>query len=161
MKRFSLLLLAMTFCAMPCQAQFLKDLGKELLGGAGGQQMQQQQQTGAAGTPAGSTSLPPGQYMMTHMGTGQGYYVMVDNNGQMYASVPQGNQAPAAQSTGGPLGGALGGLVPQMNGQTQPQQQQQQQGGFGGFVKGTLNNMIKNQLSPAQGTGAFPAQQQY
>lgn len=158
MKRLSLLLLAMTFCALPCQAQFLKELGKELLGGAGAQQMPGQQQQ--AGAPAGSTSLPPGQYMMTNMGTGQGYYVMVDANGQMFASVPQGGQVQAPQAVSGPLGG----LVPQLGGQAQLQQQQpqqqQQQGGFGGFVKGTLNNMIKNQLTPSQGAGSFPVQQQ-
>lgn len=148
--------LALCVCAfqeVPCQSQFLKKLGQELLQGQSGSQgggaqgmpgMTQQ------GTPAGSTNLPAGQYMMTNMQTGQGFYIMVNGNGQMFATVPNNQQMPA--NTNMML--APQGAVPQQ------QVPQQQQGGVGGFFKGTLNNMLQNQLSPGAQQGV-PVQQQY
>ncbi len=173
MKRRLFSFLTLTFLVqlstMPVQAQFLKKLGEGLLQGQG----QNQGMAGQQGQPAGSTSLPPGQYMMTNMASGQGYYIMVDGNGQMFASIPQGgqqmqNQQLQNQPGAGGFRGALQNLVPGMQQQAgmqqnmttpggyqqqQPGMQQQQQGGLGGFMKGTLNNLIQNQAVPQQGYG--------
>ena len=150
MKRLAVFALVAFMLAVPaCQAQFLKKLGQELL--QGNSAMPGQNGGGLAGTPAGSTNLPPGQYMMTNMNTGQGFYIMVDNQGQMYASQPQ-----AGQTMPGQFG--AGAVMPGQ--QTMPGQfgagQQQQQGGVGGFMK----NLLKDQLMPGQNQQGMPMQQQ-
>jgi hypothetical protein len=108
----------------PCQAQFLKNLQDSLLGGTAGQQ----QANGVAQPQlVGSVNLPPAQYMMTNVQTGQAFYVTVQS-GQMYLG---GQQAP-----------------PVMPSQTV--MPQQQGGGFGGMVKNGLGNFLQNQITPQQ-----------
>jgi len=65
----------------PCQAQFLKTLENSLLGGQNAQQGTgfNQPQLSLVGT----VNLPPAQYMMTNVQTGQAFYVTVQN-GQMF-----------------------------------------------------------------------------
>lgn len=159
MKRIAVFLLVSFLLAAPgAEAQFLKKLGQELMSGATGQGG-----AGTAGQPAGTTNLPPGQYNMNNMQTGQSFYVMVDNNGQMYASVNNngmiqpggmvpGAVAPGMGQRGGLLQQGLQGLTggQNMNQQMQPGMQQQQQGGMGGMMRGTLGNFLKNELTPQQ-----------
>ncbi len=130
MKRYAataVSVLALTLAAIPCRAQFFKTLEKDLINGQG----QNQQQQGMPGQLQGQNSLignvnlPPGQYMMTNVQSGQAFYVMVQG-GQMFLS-SQGGAPPMM---------APGGMI-------QQQQQQPQQGGFGNF--------LKNQFSPQQG----------
>jgi hypothetical protein len=117
MKRsIALLLLALGFIATPCQAQFFKKLEQDLMGGQNPGQTQVQAQL------VGNVNLPPGQYMMTNVQTGQGFYVVVQN-GQMFLSGQQG-----IPQTIAPGQGAI-----------------QQQGTGGGF-----GNFLKNELAPQQ-----------
>ena len=158
MKRFALFLLVSCLLAAPnCEAQMLKKLGQELLNGASGGGMPGMNGAGTAGQPAGQTNLPPGQYMMSNMSTGQGYYILVDGNGQMYASLPNGvqNQGMTQQNgmMGGATGGGIGGLLQNFTGgqnNAYPVQQQQQQGGVGGLMRGPLGNFLKQELTPQQ-----------
>ena len=123
---------AVILAASPCQAQFLKQIEQGLLGGQG--QGQQQgamfghqpgamygQQSGA--NLVGNVNLPPAQYMMTNVQTGQAFYVVVQN-GQMFLT----GQPGAGQTM------APGGMM------------QGQQGGLGG-----LGSFLKNELAPQQG----------
>ncbi len=123
----------------PCQAQFLKTLQDSLLGG------QNAQQGTAFNQPqlslVGTVNLPPAQYMMTNVQTGQGFYVTVQN-GQMFL----GNQQVAPQN-----------FMP--NQTVAPQQPvQQQTGGFGGMVKNGLGSFLQNQIAPQQGQQVVPNQ---
>lgn len=121
MKRFAAVsLVALVLVAIPCQAQFLKTLEKDLLNGQG-QQQQQGNMPGqqGPGSLVGNVNLPPGQYMMTNVQTGQAFYVSVQN-GQMFLSSPP----------------------PQMMAPGQGMMQQQQRGGFGNF--------LRNELAPQQ-----------
>ena len=127
MKRFAAVsFFAFVLVAVPCQAQFLKTLEKDLLGGQG-----QAQQQGAVpgqqgqGSLIGNVNIPPGQYMMTNVQTGQAFYVLVQA-GQMFLSGP-----PASPQMMAPGQGMM-----------QQQPQQQQGGGFGNF--------LRNQLAPQQ-----------
>ena len=109
----------------PCQAQFLKNLQDSLLGGSAAQQ----QANGVAQPQlVGQVNLPPAQYMMTNVTTGQAFYVTVQN-GQMYL----GGQQTAPQVMPGQT------VIPQ-----------QQGGGFGGMVKNGLGNFLQNQITPQQ-----------
>lgn len=161
MKRIAAVLTLSLLLAVPsCQAQFLKKLGQDLLNGNNNQNMPGQFGGGTAGQPAGTTNMPPGQYMMTNMGSGQAFYILVDNNGQMYASVPGNNgMAPGMVQPG--MGqvqqGGMGGLLQQGAGLLQgggAQQQgfgqpaQQQQPGVGGMMRGALGNFLQNQIAP-------------
>ena len=129
MKRYAaMLVLALVLVGVPCQAQFLKQLENSLLGGQ--QPGQQQGMTSLVG----NVNLPPGQYMMTNVQTGQAFYVVVQN-GQMFL-------------TGQPVQQQM--MVP---GPGMMQQQQQQQGGMGGLLNGGLGNFLKNGLAPQQGAG--------
>lgn len=156
MKRFALFLLVSFLLAAPnCEAQMLKKLGQELLNGATGGGMPGMNGAGTAGQPAGQTNLPPGQYMMSNMSTGQGYYILVDNNGQMYASIPNGTQtmAPGMVQQGGLMGGGtggVGGLLQNFTGGQNTGYPQQQQGGVGGLMRGGLGNFLKQELTPQQ-----------
>lgn len=133
MKRNVILLLVVTFfCAMPCRAQFMKQLKDSLVGQ--GQQQQQQQ----APTILGNVNLPPGQYMMTNVQTGNAFYVFVQN-GQMFLS------GPPAQSQQQMMAPAAG---------TTPQS-------TGGMIKEGLGNFLKNQLSPQQQQQGVPYQGGY
>jgi len=115
MKRtVALSLVALIFIGIPCQAQILKHLEQDLMGGQGQTQVQAQL--------VGNVNLPPGQYMMTNVQTGQGFYVTVQN-GQMYLSAQQGTQQMMAP-------GQQGGM---------------QRGTGGGF-----GNFLKNELTPQQ-----------
>ena len=128
MKRYAAMaLLALVFVATPCQAQFLKKLEQQFIGGQG-QGQQQGMMPGQQAQVVGNVNLPPGQYMMTNVQTGQGFYVVVQN-GQMFLT--------GSQST------------PQM--MAPGQGMMQQQGGMGGL--GGLGGLLKNGLSPQQGPG--------
>lgn len=136
MRRYAMSVLALLIVAIPCaNAQILKKLEQELMSGQQGQGGYMSGQQGQ--TPAGNTTLPPGQYMMTNLATQQGFYVIVNNNGQMFLSQP-------------PSTGQM-----QMQGQQMmmPGQQgymPQQQGGVGGMMKGGLGNFLKKELAPQQ-----------
>lgn len=129
MKRYAgALLLTIMFTAIftvvPCQAQFMKQLEQTLLGGqnqglAPGQQPQ----------VIGNVSLPPGQYMITNMQTGQAVYVGVQN-GQMFLV-----EQPVAPS----------GIMP-----GQGYAPQNQPAGVGGMIRGGLTNFLNNKLAPQQ-----------
>jgi hypothetical protein len=128
MKRFAAAsLFALILVAIPCQAQFLKSLEKDLLGGQG-QAQQQGAVPGQQGQPSliGNVNLPPGQYMMTNVQTGQAFYVSVQA-GQMFLSGP-----PASQQMMAPGQGMM----------QQQQPMQQQRGGFGNF--------LRNEVAPQQ-----------
>ncbi|CAN5537875.1 hypothetical protein BH11CYA1_BH11CYA1_14800 [soil metagenome] len=135
MKRYAVISLAAALSVAaaglsmaPCQAQFLKNLQDSLLGGQAAQQQAnsfaQPQQT-----LVGTVNLPPAQYMMTNVQTGQGFYVTVQN-GQMFL----GGQQVAPQA-----------VVPSQVAPVQPQS-----GGFGGMVKNGLGSFLQNQIAPQQ-----------
>ena len=128
MKRYaaSALLLILVLAAAPCQAQFLKKLEQEFLG-----QGQQQGLTPGQPTMVGNANLPPGQYMMTNVQTGQAFYITIQN-GQIYLTGQAVNQPGQ-------------GFV-----QQQQQQQQQPPSGLGGMIKGGLGSFLKNELTPQQ-----------
>lgn len=133
MKSFNLLLPASLILAFslsaattPCDAQFLKKLEQTLMQGQG--------MYGGQGQLAGNTSLPAGQYMVTNMQTGQGFYLTVNPQGQMFVSSP----APGQQQ-----------MMPGANGQGLPPQGVTNQSGFGGMMKGSMGNFLKNELAPA------------
>jgi hypothetical protein len=114
----ALSLVALIFIGIPCQAQILKHLEQDLMGG------QNQGQTQVQAQLVGNVNLPPGQYMMTNVQTGQGFYVVVQN-GQMYLSGQQGTQqmmAPGQQ--GGMQRGTGGGFGNFLKNEFTPQQQQ-------------------------------------
>jgi hypothetical protein len=126
MKRYAagiLVVVAMAALVMPCQAQFLKKLEQNILGGQG-----QGQGPGGLQQPTlvGNVNLPPGQYMMTNVQTGQGFYVAIQA-GQMYLTSGQQQMAPQMMAPG--------------QGYMQPQQ-----GGAGGLVR----NFLRNELAPQQ-----------
>lgn len=126
MKRYVTLLLLASLCvAVPCQAQFMKQLKDSLIGGQNQQQVAPAQQSFV-----GNVSLPPGQYSMTNMQTGQAFYVFIQN-GQMFLS----NQQAQNQQ----------GITP---GQSLPQ-----------TGKGIINNLIRNQLAPQTQQQQVPYQQ--
>ena len=131
MKRYItvVLFLSLLALAVPCQAQFMKKLKDGLIN-----QTQQQLSPGQQSF-LGNVNLPPGQYMMTNVQTGQAFYVMVQN-GQMYLSSNQYNQMPQQNMVPG-------------------QQTMTQQGG------GLLKNLIRNQLAPQTQQQQMPVQQQY
>jgi len=139
MKRYAAVaLVALAFAGTPCHAQFLQKLEQTLTGGQG----QQQGMPGQLNQVIGNVNLPPGQYMMTNVQSGQAFYVAVQN-GQMFLTGP-GQQAPQMMP-----GQGGGGIFPQ-----QGQgflQQQQGQGGMGGLIKNGLGNFLQNQLAPQQG----------
>lgn len=92
------------------------------------------QQSGGM-VPSGTTNLPPGQYALTNLNSGQGYIVVVSQNGQIFAQDPrllQVSIGTAAQ----PLSGQPG-LLP---GNTQ--------GGIGGMIKQGLGSFLQNSLTP-------------
>jgi len=120
MKRsIALSLVALIFIGIPCQAQIFKKLEQDLMGG------QSQGQTQVQAQLIGNVNLPPGQYMMTNVQTGQGFYVVVQN-GQMFLSgqqaTPQGMMPPGQ---GGMQQGAGGGFGNFLKNEFTPQQQQQ------------------------------------
>lgn len=134
---FVLLLAAASM--VPCQAQFLKKLEQQFMQGNQGTAGM----AGDQGQVAGNTSLPAGQYMMTNMQSGQGFYVTINPQGQMFITAPAGGQQqqqmmPGAQGQGLPPQGVA------------PATQQQQGGGFGGMMKNSLGNFLRNELSPSQ-----------
>lgn len=133
----------------PCFAEnFLKDMAKNMITGGG----QQQQQQGVGGNAVGQASLPPGQYMMTNLSTGQGFYVFITGQGQIVAQDPRLLQVtvqPLQAGGGGFIQPAPGGLMPQQQGYGQPQQPQQG-GGLGSMMRGALNNYMQGQGQPQQ-----------
>lgn len=135
----------------PCEAQFLKKLEQQLMQGNQGQAGL----LGGQGQAAGNTSLPAGQYMMTNMQTGQGFYVTVNPQGQMFVTSPANGQQqqqmmPGANGQGLPPQGVAPGVM-----------QQQQSSGFSGLMKNSVGNFLKNELNP--GAQQMPQQvpQQY
>lgn len=143
MKRFAVISLAAALSVAtaavsmaPCQAQFLKNLQDSLLGGQAAQQ-----QANGVNQPqmslVGTVNLPPAQYMMTNVQTGQGFYVTVQN-GQMF------------------LGGQQ--VTPPVVVPSQTAVPQQQPSGFGGMVKNGLGNFLQNQMAPQPTQPAFPNQ---
>jgi hypothetical protein len=87
---------------------------------------------GQGSTLIGNVSLPPAQYMMTNVQTGQAFYVTVQNS-QMFL-----NSQPMGQGTGQVMPGQI------------PAGQMMQQGGLGGLMQNGLGNFLKNELSPQQ-----------
>jgi hypothetical protein len=137
----SLALVAAVLAVAPGNAQFLQKLEQGLIGGQGqapgyNGSGQQQMPPGYNGSGqqqlqpmfVGNVNLPPGQYMMSNVQTGQAFYVSVQG-GQMYMS----NQADS-QQTFSPNQGLL----------------QPQQGGVGGLIKSGLGSFLKNQMTPQQ-----------
>ena len=128
----------------PCEAQFLKKLEQSLMQGQGPNGLL----GGGPGQMAGNTNLPAGQYMMTNMQTGQGFYVTINPQGQMFITSPAGNQQqmmPGANGQGLPPQGVAPALM-----------QQQQSGGVGGMMKNGMGNFLRNELAPGQ--QAYPQQ---
>jgi len=124
MKRYAVGILVALVCATaPSQAQFLKKLEQDLMGGQQQGLMPGQQ---AQATVVGNVNLPPGQYLMTNVQTGQAFYVSVQN-GQMFLT---GQPAPTMLAPG------------------QGMMQQQQPAGTGGFMQGGLGNLLKKELGP-------------
>jgi len=130
-------LLAIAAIGSPCQAQFMKQLGQELLGGQGQGQLpgMQNGQLGGIGLGqnqnasfVGNVNLPQGQYMMTNLQTNQAFYVTVQSGQMFFSADPN-----AAQQ-----------LVPGAQGLPQ------QQGGIGGMVKNGLGSFLKNQMQQPQ-----------
>lgn len=128
MSRILLSLVIVLAVVTPCQAQFFKKLGQELLQGASGQQ------TGAQGQSVGSTSIPPGRYMVTNLQTCQAFYLTVESTGQMFAA------SPYNQQQGGMPGSMLSGQ------QTLAPAQQIPQGGSGSGMQ----NFLQNGIAPIQ-----------
>jgi hypothetical protein len=117
MKRsVALSLVAFIFIGTPCHAQFFKKLEQDLVGG------QNQGQTQVQAQLIGNVNLPPGQYMMTNVQTGQGFYVVVQN-GQMFLSGQQGTPQMMAPGQGGIQQGSGGGLGNFLKNELMPQQQ--------------------------------------
>lgn len=82
---------------------------------------------------AGSSSLPPGQYMMTNIGTGQSYYIFINSSGQLLAQDPralQVNVLPLSQPAA---------VTTQPTAPAQP-------AGFGGMLKQGLDSYLQNRL---------------
>ncbi len=124
MRRFAAVaVLTLIIVALPCQAQFLKKLEQDLIGGQNQQGLMPGQQPQAV--MVGNVNLPPGQYIMTNTQTGQAFYVAVQN-GQMFLTNNQPSQQMIAPGQG-------------------MYQQQGQTGGLGG-----LGNIIRNELAPRQ-----------
>lgn len=133
MKRYpAVLLLLLLIAAVPCQAQFLKKLEQDLMGGqAQGQQGAVPAQQAQA-MLVGNVNLPPGQYLMTNVQSGQAFYVVVQN-GQMLLT-----GQPVAPQTVAPGQGLM---------------QQQPQGGLGGIIDNGIGNFLKNEVAPQQAPG--------
>jgi hypothetical protein len=87
---------------------------------------------GQGSTLIGNVSLPPAQYMMTNVQTGQAFYVTVQNS-QLFL-----NSQPMGQGTGQVMPGQI------------PAGQMMQQGGLGGLMQNGLGNFLKNELAPQQ-----------
>jgi hypothetical protein len=142
MKRYAALaLVTVVFAIAPCHAQMLQKLEQGLLGGQGqgapgmmpgGAAMMpgmQGMMGGGMGQQAmiGNVNLPPGQYMMTNVQTGQAFYVAVQN-GQMYLSQGGPQMMPPGQ-----------GMMP--GPAMMPPQQ-------GGLLNGGLGNFLRKELAP-------------
>lgn len=142
MKRYAAAIASASLLATaPAHAQLLEKLEQSLLGGQGqGQQQvlgQGQQQNFMPGTSSpsaviGNVNLPPGQYMLSNVQTGQAFYVVIQN-GQMSLTGPPGGQ--------------------QFAGNQQGYFQQPQQSGVGGMIRSGLGSFLKNQLVPQQAPG--------
>ena len=145
MKRYVVTsLIAFAIAASPCHAQLLQKLQQNLLGGQGQGQAPQQgllpgQQQGLLpglipgvqqqNSIIGNVNLPPGQYLMSNVQTGQAFYVNVQN-GQM-------SLAPQPSS-------------PQFTGFGQNMMPQQNTNGVGGLIRSGLGSFLKNQLTPQE-----------
>ena len=136
MKRhFVLAILATAALAVPCRAEsFFKDALRSATQGMG------QQQQGVAGAAAGSTNLPAGQYMMTNMYNGQGFYVTITPQGQMFAQDPRTVQVVFQPAQGQFVNQGMPPQDLQQGMPGMPQQAPQQGGGFGSLLKNTLMN---------------------
>lgn len=141
-------IVALGFAAAPCQAQLLKKLEQGLLGGqnqmGGLGQMNGQGNISGQGNMNGQASLvgtvnlPPGQYMMSNVQTGQAFSVFVQN-GQMYLN----GQAQQGLAPGQSMIQQLPGMIPGMQ---QPNGMMPQQGG----LKQGFGNFLKNELMQQQ-----------
>lgn len=144
MKRYlAVALVALFFSGVPCQAQFLQNLEKGLLGGQGqGQQPQP--------VVVGNVNLPPGQYLMTNVQSGQAFYVAVQN-GQMFLT---GQPAPPQMMAPGQGYMQQPGQVmmqpQQMMAPGQGMMQPQQPSGMGGLIERGLGGFLKNEMAPQQ-----------
>ncbi len=90
---------------------------------------------------AGTSTLPPGQYVLTNLNTGLALYVVISQQGQLLAQDPR-----LLQISAQPLSTQQAQQV------VQQQQQQQQPTGFGGLLKQGLGSFLQNQLAPGTGT---------
>lgn len=138
MKRYAAVaLVALAMAGTPCHAQFLQKLQDTLIGGQG-QGQQQGMMPGQQSNLLGNVNLPPGQYMMTNVQSGQAFYVAVQN-GQMFLTSPGQQGAPQMMPGQGMFQQPGQGMLPQ-----------QGQGGMGGLIKNGLGNFLQNQLAPQQ-----------
>ncbi len=125
MKGYVSVLLFLCFCvcmALPCQAQFLKQLKDNLVN-------QAQQQAPGAQQLIGNVNLPAGQYMMTNVQSGQAFYVFVQN-GQMFLNNQPQQQLQQTQQ-------------PAVPGQTMTESGK-------GMLKNFLRNQLTPQTQPQQ-----------
>lgn len=90
--------------------------------------------------PAGNSTLPPGQYVLTNLNTGLALYVVINPQGQLLAQDPR-----MLQISAQPLSAQQAQVV-------QQQQQQQQPAGFGGLLKQGLGSFLQNTLTQPAGT---------
>lgn len=97
-------------------------------------------QFGGQMVQAGTSTLPPGQYMLTNMNTGLALYVVINPQGQMLAQDPR-----LLQISAQPLSAQQAQQV--------VQQQEQQPASFGGLLKQGLGSFLQNKLAP---TGTQP-----
>jgi len=106
---------------------------------------------------AGTTSLVPGQYMITNINTGQALYAVVDSGGKLQVQDPRALQFSASQAHAQPLQSLL----------QQPQAQQTSTstqaapgtqpaggatsavGGLGGLLKKEMGGVIEKELPSA------------
>lgn len=131
MKRRSLIVVsALLLAGLPCAAQVFQNAGSQI-----------------SLVPAGQTSLPAGQYVITNIGTGQALYAVVQAGGQMMVQDPRVLQISVTQAAPAPLS----------QGQIQPGQPGQPGNAWGGMIKQGLGNFLQNKFAPA-GAAGVPGQ---
>lgn len=135
--------------------------------GQSGQGGMLQQITGMLGgqnqsTLIGNVSLPPAQYMVTNVQTGQAFYVTVQNS-QMYLLNQPGPQGMGQGAGFVPVQTLPSGIQSLIPGQNQNLNQnlapgQTQQGGVKGIIQNGLGNFLRNELSGQQQQQIVPNQ---
>lgn len=95
----------------------------------------------------GATSLPPGDYSITNMGTGQAFFLQVAPGGQTFAIDPR-----TVQSYLAPGGQAMPQQDPSLQAvdpnAPAPSLTQQAAGKLGGALKNSVTNYLQNRFTP-------------